>query len=70
MAYDIEAQNKLAAKLEDTGPAPFESDEEYFLCSAAISLKRIADALAGNEQNASIAWLIAEYTNRRNNGDF
>lgn len=32
--------------IENVGPGPFEDDREVFLCSIAISLKRIADLLS------------------------
>lgn len=32
--------------IENVGPGPFEDDREVFLCSIAISLKRIADVQA------------------------
>ena len=46
----------LSDKLEDVGSGPngyapsFNDDREVFLCSIAISLKRIADALERNAQ--------------------
>lgn len=57
-------QDRLASLLEDTGPGPFASDQEVFLGSIAISLKRIADAMWGNKGNAGLLWLIGEYTSR------
>lgn len=55
---------KLSEQLEDIGDGPFADDNQVFLCSIAVSLKRIADAFQGDEKNAGLVWLIGELTNR------
>lgn len=60
-----EPEEKRRPDIEDIGNGTFDSDADIFLCSIAISLKRIAVAMAGNETNTGLTWLVAEYTNRR-----
>lgn len=55
--------------LSNIEPATWgDTDAEHVQCSIAISLKRIADALHGDDQNTGMKHALAEMASRAYNG--
>lgn len=75
-ANALTAYDKTMAKIAEQTPTdpPLErgttgdTDAEHIQCSIALSLKRIADALHGDDQNTGMKHALADMAHRAYNG--